>query len=61
MENNILELENKNLDIKNISSSNENSPKNTIYKTLKIDVINQDNSPKYSNQLTAFFEQFSGK
>jgi hypothetical protein len=60
MENNMLSSKNINLDVNN-SSSNENSPKNTIYKNLRIEINNINYSPQYSNQLNAFFEQFSGK
>jgi hypothetical protein len=59
MENNMLSSKNINLDVNNLSS-NENSPKNIIFKNLKIE-INNNYSPQYSNQLNAFFEQFSGK
>jgi hypothetical protein len=50
MENNI--IMNNNLD----TSFNENDSKNTIKSLNDI-----NSSPKYYNQLNAFFEQFSGK
>jgi hypothetical protein len=58
MENN--NIMNNNLDI----SLNENSKKKKTYKNLKVEVsllTENNNSPKYQNQLNAFFEQFSSK
>ena len=56
-------MENNNIMNNNLEKSiNENSQKKNTYKNLKIEVNSSsenNNSLKYKNQLSAFFEQFS--